>query len=108
VGEKLVDVTDNFKLVLATRNPSIDLPYHQSDLVSVINFSVTRSGLQGKLLSLIITHFQPEIEQEKIKLLQVQEKLKINLTELEERLLKELADATGNILENRELLRSLN
>ena len=48
-----------------TRNSSIDIPYHQADQVSIINFSVTRSGLEGKLLSLIISHFQPEIEKQK-------------------------------------------
>jgi dynein heavy chain 2 len=67
----------------------------------VINFSVTLSGLQGKLLSLIISHFQPEIEREKQKLLESQERLKIDLAELEEKLLKELADSSGNILENK-------
>jgi dynein heavy chain 2 len=62
IGEKTIDVNENFRFVLATRNSSIDIPYHQADLISIVNFSVTRSGLQGKLLSLIISHFQPEIE----------------------------------------------
>lgn len=59
IGEKTVDVNETFRFILATRNSSIDIPHHQADLVSIINFSVTRSGLQGKLLSLIISHFQP-------------------------------------------------
>lgn len=56
-----MDVNETFKFILATRNSSIDIPHHQRDLVCIVNFSVTRSGLQGKLLSLIISHFQPEI-----------------------------------------------
>ena len=65
----MVDVSDTFRFYLATRNSSIDIPHHQIDLISVINFSVTRSGLEGKLLSIIITEFQPEIEKQKQKLL---------------------------------------
>ena len=69
IGEKIVEVNETFRFVLMTRNSSIDIPHHQADLVSIINFSVTRSGLEGKLLSLIITHFQPEIEKQKQVLL---------------------------------------
>ena len=45
IGEKSLDVNDNFKLFLTTRNSSIDIAKHQNDLVSVVNFSVTKSGL---------------------------------------------------------------
>lgn len=57
IGEKTVDVNETFRFILTTRNSSIEIPHHQADLLSIINFSVTRSGLQGKLLSLIISHF---------------------------------------------------
>ena len=46
--------------------------------------------------------------QEKQELLEEQEKLKINLSSLEEKLLRELADSSGNILENKSLINSLN
>ena len=59
LGEKMIDVSETFKLFLATRNSSIVIPYNQKDHLSFVNFSVTRSGLESKLLSLIITHFQP-------------------------------------------------
>ena len=62
IGEKTLDVNETFKLYLTTRNSSIDIAEHQKDLVSLVNFSVTKSGLEGKLLSIIITYFQPEIE----------------------------------------------
>ena len=62
IGEKTLDVNETFQLYLTTRNSSIDIAEHQKDLVSLVNFSVTKSGLEGKLLSIIITYFQPEIE----------------------------------------------
>lgn len=54
IGEKAVDYNENFKMYLSTRNSSIYLPPHTVSLVQVINYTVTKSGLEGKLLSIII------------------------------------------------------
>ena len=108
IGEKTLDVNDSFRLYLTTRNSSMEISKHQQDLVSIVNFSVTKSGLEGKLLSIIITYFQPEIEREKQELLEEQEKLKINLSSLEEKLLQGLADSSGNNLKNKGIINSLN
>lgn len=48
------------------------------------------------------------MEVRKTDLLKQEEELKIQLAKLEESLLQELASAKGNILENKELLESLN
>lgn len=41
----------------------MDIQPNTSALVSLVNFTVTKSGLEGKLLSIIIDHEQPELEQ---------------------------------------------
>ena len=56
VGDKVVDYSENFKLFLATRNTNMHLPANAFSLVSLINYSVTRSGLESKLLSMVINH----------------------------------------------------
>jgi dynein heavy chain 2 len=48
------------------------------------------------------------LESEKTRLLQQEEKLKVELAEVEKQLLEELATSTGNILENKGLIESLN
>ena len=52
-------------MFLITRNPSIYLPPNVYSLINVLNYSVTKSGLEGKLLSIIINIEQPELEQKK-------------------------------------------
>jgi len=47
VGEKLVDYNTKFCLYLCTRDPSIDIPPTASSLVNIINYSITKSGLEG-------------------------------------------------------------
>lgn len=73
-----------------------------------INFTVTKSGLEGQLLSITINFEQPDLEARKTKLLEEEEKLKLQLADYEKQLLTELANSSGNILENKTLIDSLN
>jgi dynein heavy chain 2 len=69
---------------------------------------VTKSGLEGQLLSITINFEQPELEARKTQILEEEERLKIQLADFEKQLLTELANSTGNILENKTLIDSLN
>lgn len=107
VGEKVVDYNEGFKLFLVTRNPNPDIPPDAAALVSQVNFSVTRSGLEGQLLGLAIQHEQPELEKAKGEMLRKEESFKVQLADLENQLLQALATAEGNLLENTSLIESL-
>ena len=65
IGDKLVNYNENFKIYLCTRNSGIEINPNTSSLVSIINYTITRSGLEGKLLSIIINHEQPDLEKKK-------------------------------------------
>ncbi|KAK5608849.1 Cytoplasmic dynein 2 heavy chain 1 [Crenichthys baileyi] len=108
IGDKVIDYNEDFRLFLATRNPSPFIPPDAASVVTEVNFTTTRAGLRGQLLALTIQHEKPELETEKTRLLQQEEDKKIQLAQLEESLLETLASAQGNILENRELIDSLN
>lgn len=108
IGEKQIDYSDTFRLYLCTRDSSIELPPNSAAIITPVNFTVTRSGLEGQLLSLILNHEQPDLEQRKTELLAKEERLKVQLADLEKQLLEQLATAEGNILENKGLLESLN
>eukprot|EP01040_Poterioochromonas_malhamensis_P023505 gene23505-28839_t len=43
-------------MYLVTRNPQPDIPPDANALLSVVNFTVTKSGLEGQLLALAIHH----------------------------------------------------
>lgn len=98
IGDKQIDFNDQFRVFLTTRNTNIELGPNEKDLVSFVSFPVTKSGLEGKLLSIIIAHEQPELERKKQAYLEREEQLKLSLASMEEKLLKELAESTGNIL----------
>jgi len=54
-----------------------------TSIISLVNFTVTRNGLEGQLLSQIINFEQPELESQKTKLLQQEESLKVELSVIE-------------------------
>ena len=107
IGDKLVDFSDQFRLYLVTRNSNIEIPPDASPLVTAVNFSVTRSGLEGQLLGVTIQHEQPELEKKKSELLEKEERMKVDLSRLEKDLLEQLASSQGNILENTALIQKL-
>jgi dynein heavy chain 2 len=108
-GEKMCDFNENFRLYLCTRNSNAvdNLPPNSACLVTRVNFSVTRAGLEGQLLGLTLQHEKPELEQRKSELLQREEEFKVQLADTEKKLLEQLADSSGNILENEPLIKSL-
>jgi dynein heavy chain 2, cytosolic len=107
IGEKQIDYNENFRLFLVTRNPHPELPPDAASLVTQINFTVTKSGLEGQLLGFAIQHEQPEIEKQKGEMLKREEDFKVQLAGLEKNLLNALATAEGNLLENSSLIESL-
>jgi dynein heavy chain 2 len=107
IGEKMVIFDDDFKLFLSTRSPKPDIAADAKAILTEVNFTITRAGLSGQLLAATIKHEKPELEEQKTTLLREEELLKGQLRELEDDLLRELSEATGNILENKSLLDSL-
>ncbi|KAF0749278.1 hypothetical protein AaE_007086, partial [Aphanomyces astaci] len=75
--------------------------------VNVVNFTVTKSGLEGQLLGVTIQNEQPELEAQKSELLRSEEEFKVQLAALEKQLLEALATSEGDILDNTTLIESL-
>jgi len=107
IGEKSVDYNEAFRMFLVTRNPNPEILPDGAALVNQINFTVTRSGLEGQMLGLAIQHEEPELEKAKGAMLQKEESFKVQLASLEKELLEALATAEGNLLENSALIESL-
>ena len=70
VGDKLVDYNPEFRLFLATRNPSPQLPPDVASVITEVNFTTTRAGLEGQLLGVAIKHEKPELEERQSQLLE--------------------------------------
>jgi dynein heavy chain 2 len=47
IGEKVVDYNPNFKMFLCTRDSFVTVPPNAQSLITTVNFTVTKSGLEG-------------------------------------------------------------
>lgn len=85
ISDKMCDFDDNFKLFLCTRNSSAIemLPPNTACLVTRVNFTVTRAGLEGQLLGVTLQYEKPELEHRKSELLQKEEALKVRKSSLD-------------------------
>jgi len=109
IGEKQIDYTESFTVFLCTRDPYVEIPPNGLSQIAVVNFTVTKSGLEGQLLGITLNFEKPELEQQKNELLEKEERLKIQLADLEDKLLTQLVSSgKENILENKALVESLN
>lgn len=81
-----------FRFYISTEIDNPHFPPSVYNLVNVINFSVTFQGLQDQLLSTIVTHEVPHLENQRFQLL---ESISLDATTLEE-----LEEKTLNLLEN--------
>jgi dynein heavy chain len=107
LGDKEIDYDPNFRLYLTTKiaNPIYTPKVFGSAIV--INYSVTFKGLSDQLLNVVVANERKELEEMKEKLVIEVSQNKSLLKDLEDTLLRELASSTGLMLDNVELIRTL-
>lgn len=107
LGDKEVDVDQNFRMYLTTKlvNPSFDPAVYAKALV--INYAVTETGLEDQLLSVTVRTERPDLEDMRENLISESSANKNLLKELEDSLLHMLTTTTGNMLDNIDLVDTL-
>lgn len=108
VGNKLVDLHDDFKLIMVTKMTKIKFSEDVNAYITNMPFTVTISGLTDQLLSKTILLKRPELEQKRTDLLRNEGELWKKRLELQDMLLHELSTAQGDILKNDKLIKTLN
>jgi len=107
LGDKEVDYSPNFKLYLQTKLSNPHYPPEIQAETTLVNFMVTEDGLEDQLLDVAVKLERPDLAQLKADLIAQQNGFKIKLNELEAGILKQLAEAEGDVTENIELIENL-
>ena len=105
---KEVDFEDEFKLFCTTRLPNPHYSPELSAKVLVIDFTVTMVGLEDQLLGKLILKEKNELEVQRQALVEEVNTYKKKIRDLEKALLDRLANATGDLLDDPELIGVLN
>lgn len=107
LGDKEVDWDPNFRMYLTTKLPN---PFFNPSVYArglVINYMVTMSGLEDQLLSVVVRNERSDLEEQREFLIAETSENKNLLQQLEDSLLRELSTSTGNMLDNVELVDTL-
>ncbi|XP_025270513.1 dynein beta chain, ciliary [Camponotus floridanus] len=107
VGDKEVDYDPRFRLILQTKLAN---PHYKPEMqaqTTLINFTVTKDGLEEQLLGAVVKAERPDLESSKAELTTQQNTFKITLKVLEDDLLHRLATAGPDILSDVALVENL-
>jgi dynein heavy chain len=101
------DFNDEFELFLATKLPN---PHFIPELYAkctIIDFTVTIAGLEQQLLGQVVGREKSELNEESAKLAEEINDNEKRRKDLEDRLLKQLSESQGNLIDDLSLIQTL-
>ncbi|XP_067615922.1 dynein beta chain, ciliary [Eurosta solidaginis] len=107
IGDKEIEYNSSFRLILHTKLAN---PHYKPEMQAqstLINFTVTRDGLEDQLLAEVVKAERPDLEDLKAQLTKQENDFKIMLKKLEDDLLSRLSSAGENILGDTALVENL-
>jgi len=108
LGDNDIDYDKNFRFYMTTKLAN---PHYLPEVcikVTVINFTVTKSGLEDQLLGDVVRLERPDLEEQRNQLIVRINTDKNQLKAIEDRILKLLFTSEGNILDDEVLINTLN
>ncbi|XP_055866073.1 dynein axonemal heavy chain 6-like isoform X2 [Biomphalaria glabrata] len=108
LGDSDIDYDRNFRFYMTTK---LSNPHYLPEVcikVTVIYFTVTKKGLEDQLLSDVVSLERPDLEEQRNELIMRINADKNQLKSIEDKILKLLFESEGNILDNEELINTLN
>lgn len=102
-----VDVSKDFRMIMYTRDKDWIIPDYIKTKCQLFNFTITKGNLESQTLQYILANELPELQHQRNMLLEKSVSYKLKLHELEKKLLELLNTSNINILENDDLLQTL-
>jgi dynein heavy chain len=107
IGSKEIEYNDKFRLFITTRMSNPNYTPDISTRVCLINFTVKETGLEEQLLAMVVEMEQESLEKNKNEQVQKIAKSKRRLIELEDQILSMLSNSKVSLIEDIELVKTL-
>ncbi|KAK7206778.1 dynein heavy chain, N-terminal region 1-domain-containing protein [Myxozyma melibiosi] len=107
LGRQEIDFSPNFNLFLCSRDSSAVFSPDICSRTTLVNFTVTRSNLQAQSLNDSLKVLRPEVDRRQNNLVKLRRDFKVHLRQLEQSLLKALNESKGNILDDDNVINTL-
>ncbi|AOA62171.1 Dynein heavy chain [Komagataella phaffii] len=107
IGEHKIDFSPKFKLILISKDPSVIIPSYVASRTTILNFTITENSVVSQVLNNVLKIRYPVVDDQRIEVIKINSDYQIQLRSLEDELLDKLSESEGNLLENSELLKTL-
>ena len=107
LGDTAVEYNKTFKLYITTK---LSNPHYMPELsvnVTLLNFMITKEGLDDQLLGIVVAKERPELEASRNALVIQSADNKKKLKEIETMILEVLSKSEGNILDDESAIKVL-
>ncbi|CAI4034808.1 hypothetical protein SMKI_11G2590 [Saccharomyces mikatae IFO 1815] len=108
IGDHEVDVSSDFRLFIHSCDPSGKIPIFLRSRVRLIDFVTNKESIEARVFEITLTEENAEMQRQREDLIKLNTEYKLRLKNLEKQLLNELSKSQGNMLENDELMITLN
>ncbi|KAG7496340.1 dynein heavy chain 2, axonemal [Solea senegalensis] len=107
LGDKEVEYNPEFRFYITTKLSNPHYTPEISTKTTIVNFAVKEQGLEAQLLGIVVRKERPELEEQKDSLVISIASGKRRLQELEDEILRLLNEATGSLLDDVQLVNTL-
>jgi len=107
LGDNYIDLSPDFKFYATTKLPKPHYPPEVCVKVTLLNFTVTQEGLEDNMLNIVVKAEEPAMEERRQKNIVEFFENKNKQKQTEDRILQQLSESSGNILENEALIETL-
>ncbi|XP_064422227.1 dynein axonemal heavy chain 1 [Latimeria chalumnae] len=107
LGDTVIPYHNDFKMYITTKLPNPHYSPEISTKVTLINFTLSPSGLEDQLLGRVVAEERPDLEEAKNQLIVSNAKMRQELKEIEDQILFRLSSAEGNPVDDVELIKVL-
>eukprot|EP00730_Choanoeca_flexa_P002353 TRINITY_DN11019_c0_g1_i1.p1 TRINITY_DN11019_c0_g1~~TRINITY_DN11019_c0_g1_i1.p1 ORF type:complete len:1435 (+),score=328.02 TRINITY_DN11019_c0_g1_i1:91-4305(+) len=108
LGDKEIEYNMDFRFYITTKMSNPHYTPEISTKTTIVNFAVVQQGLEAQLLGIVVSKERPELEKQKNELVLNIAAGKKKLVDLEDKILHLLNTAKGSLLDDEELVNTLN
>ncbi|XP_032177365.1 dynein heavy chain 1, axonemal isoform X1 [Mustela erminea] len=107
LGDTVIPYHEDFRMYITTKLPNPHYTPEISTKVTLINFTLSPSGLEDQLLGQVVAEERPDLEEAKNQLIVSNAKMRQELKDIEDQILYRLSSSEGNPVDDMELIKVL-
>uniref|UniRef100_A0A452QQ37 Uncharacterized protein n=1 Tax=Ursus americanus TaxID=9643 RepID=A0A452QQ37_URSAM len=107
LGDTVIPYHEDFRMYITTKLPNPHYTPEIATKLTLINFTLSPSGLEDQLLGQVVAEERPDLEEAKNQLIVSNAKMHQELKDIEDQILYRLSSSEGNPVDDMELIKVL-